>query len=175
MAGTIVHSAIGRKYDISSLGSLNIGTLELEGFKSATLTISGDTVDNSTRTDGGWGSNAPGTRNATLSVTCNKVKEGDTAETGCQKGLRALYLSDDYLSDAVKIVYKTAPDSSSGVAVTNGFEGNFVLTSYAESQQYGGEAVEISMEFASVGAITANTNPSSGGGGGSGVGGDGDE
>lgn len=163
---SITLADLAGKYDISANGSMNIGGLELEGFKSGTLTLTAETVDNGTRGDNGWGSAMPGKRSGTLSITCNKIKDADPAETGCQKGLRAYFLGADFLTKGVKVIYKSAPDTQSNSAygedfgsnavVTTGFEGVFVLTSMAESQQSGGEAVEITYEFQSNGAITAN-------------------
>lgn len=151
------------KYDLSAGGSLKIGGLELEGFKTATLTLSAETIDNGTRLDNGWQSSMPSNRSGVLSVTCNKIKHGDAAETGCQAGCRGYFIGGDFMSKGVKIIYKSAPDSptyytgdDNPTVITTGFEGVFVMTSYAETQQSGGEAVEITMEFASNGAIIAN-------------------
>lgn len=141
-------TTITNSYDLSRDGSLSIGGAVLEGFKSGSISFSGDSVDNSTRDDDGWGRNVPTKRSATLSVTCNKISG---AGNGCQSGLRGLMIDDDWQTKGVDVVYTSA---TSG---TSGFKGVFVMTSYSESQAADGEAVEISMEFQSFGAITANS------------------
>lgn len=138
------------KYDLSRNGIMTIGTVELEGFKSASISFSGDSIDNSTRDDGDWSVSFPGRRNATLSITCNKVVDGSDE---CQAGIRDLWLNDDFGTKAVQIVYRSENGSTSK---GSGFKGTFILTGYSESQQYSGEAVEISLEFASFGTITAD-------------------
>lgn len=153
--GTIATSDLSNAYDISSLGSLTCGGLKLEGFKTGNLSMTGDTVDNSTRDEQGWASNAPGKRSATLSVTCNKVASGADNETGCQSGLRELYLSDDWQSKAFEVVMRSENNSTSK---GTGIKGLFIITNYSESQQAGSEAIEIQMEFQSVGALTADNS-----------------
>lgn len=137
-------------YDLSRNGVMNIGSLDLEGFKSASISFSADSVDNSTRDDGDWNVSFPGRRNATLSITCNKVVDG-SAE--CQKGIRDLWLKSTFGTKGVQIIYRSENGTSSA---GTGFKGVFILTGYSESQQFAGEAVEISLEFASFGTITAD-------------------
>lgn len=152
-------------YDLSSGGSLYIGTVKLEGFKNATLSFSGDSVDNSTRDQGGWSADTPSKRSCTLDVTCNKIAVGAAGTTGCQEGLRKLLLNGSYTTanngtanynwqtQGVTVTYKSVPDGTSGSAGT-GFTGTFVLTSMSESQQAGSEAVEITYNFKNHGALT---------------------
>lgn len=138
------------KYDLSRNGIMTIGTVELEGFKSASISFSADSVDNSTRDDGDWNVAMPGRRNASLSITCNKVVDGNDE---CQAGIRDLWLNENFGTKGVQIVYRSEDGSTSA---GTGFKGTFILTGYSESQQYAGEAVEISLEFQSYGTITAD-------------------
>lgn len=140
-------TTLSTNYDLSRNGSLKIGGVELEGFKSGSISFSADTVDNTTRDDSDWQVSAPGRRNATLSVTCNKVVDGSDE---CQAGIRDLWLNASFGNKGVEVIYRSEATAS---APGTGFKGLFVLTGYTESQQYAGEAVEISMEFASYGAI----------------------
>lgn len=142
---------LSNTYDLSRDGSLKIGSVELEGFKQGTISFSADTIDNTTRDDDDWQVSVPGRRNATLSITCNKVVDGSDE---CQAGIRDLWLSDTFGNKGVAVVYRS---EATATAPGTGFKGTFVLTGYSESQQYAGEAVEISMEFASYGAITSDT------------------
>lgn len=144
-------TSLTNSYDLSRNGSMNIGSVALEGFKSGSISFSADTIDNTTRDDGDWQVSIPGRRNATLQITCNKVVDG-SAE--CQKGIRDLWLASDFGNKGVAIIYRS---EATATAPGTGFKGTFVLTGYSESQQYAGEAVEISMEFASYGAIVKDT------------------
>lgn len=138
------------KYDLSRNGVMTIGTVELEGFKSASISFQADSVDNTTRDDGDWGVAYPSRRNATLSITCNKVVDGSDE---CQAGIRDLWLNENFGTKAVQIIYRSENGSTSK---GSGFKGIFILTGYSESQQFSGEAVEISLEFQSCGAIVAD-------------------
>lgn len=144
-------TSLTTNYDLSRNGTLKIGGVELEGFKSGSISFSADTVDNTTRDDDDWQVSAPSRRNATLSITCNKVVDGSDE---CQAGIRGLWLSSTFGNKGVAVVYRSEATTT---APGTGFKGTFILTSYSESQQYAGEAVEISMEFASYGAITSDT------------------
>lgn len=139
---------LNTSYDLSRNGVMNIGSLDLEGFKSASISFSADSVDNSTRDDGDWQVSFPGRRNASLSITCNKVVDAE-----CQAGIRDLWLKSTFGTKGVTIIYRSENGSTSE---GTGFKGVFILTGYSESQQYAGEAVEISMEFASFGTIVAD-------------------
>lgn len=138
-----------QNYDLSSQGTLTIGTELLGGFKSGSLSFSADTIDNATRDDQGWGKGAPGTRNATLEVTFNKL-EADA----CQVGLRNYAVNADFQKKGVEIVYRS---ESKDTAPGTGFKGTFVMTAYSEQQSYDGTAVECSASFASWGALVADT------------------
>lgn len=153
MAVEFATSDLSNMFDLSSLGSVTCGGLLLEGFKTGTLAMTGETVDNSTRDNQGWAANAPGKRSATLSLTCNKVAVGADNETGCQSALRALYLSDDWVSKAFEVVMKSENNATSK---GTGVKGLFIITNYSEAQQAGSEAIEIQMELQSVGALTAD-------------------
>lgn len=142
---------LSNTYDLSRNGSMKIGSVELEGFKSGSISFSADTVDNTTRDDGDWQVSAPGRRSATLSITCNKVIDGSDE---CQAGIRDLWLNAQFGNKGVEIIYRS---EATATAPGTGFKGTFVLTGYSESQQYAGEAVEIQLEFASYGSITADT------------------
>lgn len=156
MAETFSTVSVANVYDLSSQGSMKIGGIELEGFKSGNLSFEGDSVDNSTREAGGWACDTPGKRSCTLEVTCNK-KASSTNPT-CQNGLRALMLGSsgdyDYRSRGVEIQYMSAP-LSSGTSAGTGFSGKFILVSMSEAQQMGGEAVEITYSFKNFGPIVA--------------------
>ena len=135
-------------YDLSSQGSLSIGGESLGGFKSGSVTIEAETVENYARGDGGWTSSAPGRRSASLSVTFLKL-----GTDACQVGIRALALDSDFQSKGVQVVYRSENASTSA---GTGFKGTFVLTNYSESQTDGGEAVECSAEFQGYGALTVD-------------------
>lgn len=148
-------------YDLSSQGSLSIGTEELKGFKSGTLSIEGETVENSARGDGGWTVAAPGKRSATLETTFLKLPTD-----ACQAGIRSLSLDPNYQSLGVPVVYRSNASSPSD---GSGFKGTFVLTSYSETQTDGGDAVECSANFAGYGAIEVDNASGSGSGSGAGT------
>lgn len=139
---------ITASYVLSRNGKLTIGTCDLGGFKSGSLNIESDSTDNSTRDDQGWTKTDAGKRTATLEVTYNLI-----ATDACQQGIRALAAGSDFLSKGVAISYATASSGGSS------FSGTFRLTSYSESQESDGEAVEATATFESYGAVTA-TNPS---------------
>lgn len=142
-------SDLTSSYDISSEGTLFVGTEKLGGFKSGTLSFSADQVDNSTRDDQGWGKSAPGLRNATLEVTFNKLETD-----ACQVGIRDYVINSAFETKGVQIVYRS---ESKTTAPGTGFKGTFVLTAYSEQQSYDGTAVECSATFASWGEITSDT------------------
>ena len=144
----------GGSYELSSAGSLTVGTCELGGFKSGTFTIEGESVENYARGDGGWTKAAPGKRSGSVSLTFLKL-QSDAA----QAGIRGLMLDSDYQTKGVEIVYKTT-SSTAGP----GFKGTFCLTNYSESSTEGGEAVECSAEFAAFGPITVDNASSTGSG-----------
>lgn len=150
---SLVLTDLTSTYDLSCNGSLTIGGEELGGFKSGSLSFSADTVENSTRDDQGWKSNAPGNRSATLEVTFNKI-----ANNACQIGLRKYVVDSDFLTSGVAIVYKSAS------AAGGGFSGVFVLTAYSENQGMDGTAVECSATFMNYGEITSDATTSSGSG-----------
>lgn len=142
----------GGSYELSSAGSMLIGTEELGGFKSGTFTIEGESVENYARGDGGWTKAAPGKRSASVSVTFLKMQSN-----AAQAGIRGLMLDSDYQTKGVEIVYKTTSTTAG-----TGFKGTFCLTNYSESSSEGGEAVECSAEFAAFGQITIDNASSSG-------------
>lgn len=131
-------------YDISSQGELSIGGCELGGFKSATLTIEGESVDNYARGDGGWSTAAPGKRSWSLDLTFLRLKSD-----ACQVGLRALATGADYQSKGVAVAYSDG-------ATSGGFSGTAVLSNYSEKQADGGEAVECTVNLKGYGALTIN-------------------
>ena len=122
-----------QSYDLSSQGTLTIGNCLLGGFKSGTLSFSADTIDNATRDDQGWGKGAPGTRNATLEVTFNKLESNE-----CQVGLRNYAVNADFQKKGVAVIYRS---ESKETAPGTGFSGTFVMTAYSEQQSFDGTAV----------------------------------
>lgn len=133
------------QYDLGADGTLTIGGIELGGFKSGNLSFSADTIDNSTRSDGGWQSAAAGTRVATLEVTFNKMKSDS-----CQNGLREWLMLDEFQTKGAEITFVSS--STAG----GGFNGVFCMTGYTENQGYDGTAVECTATFQSFGPITAD-------------------
>ena len=145
-------------YDLSSQGSCKIGTLELKGFTGGTLTIQGESVENYARGDGGWTVAAPGKRSGTLEVTFLKLPTDE-----CQQGIRGLILDANYQKLGVPIEYLS---NESNPSDGSGFKGTFVLTSYSEQQQTGGEADVCTANFAAYGALIADNASGSGSGSG---------
>ena len=146
MAFTLVD--LTNTYDLSSAGSLTIGTVALGGFKNGTLRFAGDSIDNSTRDDQGWAAMTSGNRSATLEITFNKITSDE-----CQVGIRSYMLNADYQSKGVEIIYRSEDASTSA---GSGFKGTFVLTDYSETQEKDGTAVECTATFSNFGAITAD-------------------
>ena len=147
-------TSLTSSYDLSSQGSMKIGTEELNGFKSGSFTIEGESVENYARGDGGWTKSAPGKRNATVEVTFLKLPT-----CACQTGIRDLMLNANYQALGVEIVYRSEKATTSA---GTGFKGTFILTNYSESQTDGGDAVECTVNFESYGPVTvdnASTSP----------------
>ena len=138
-----------QSYDISSQGTLTIGSCLLGGFKEATLSIEGETVDNYSRDDSGWTCAVPSRRSGELQVTFLKL-ESDA----CQVGLRAWAVGDNFLTDYAEIVYRS---ESGSTAPGSGFKGNFILRNLEEKQTDGGDAVECTATFSLFGALTSDT------------------
>lgn len=149
---------LNSSYDLSSQGSMKIGGEELKGFKSGSLSIEGESVENYARGDGGWTASAPGKRSATVEVTFLKL-----ATNACQVGIRTLILDSEYQKKGVEIVYRSESETTSA---GTGFKGVFVLTSYSESQSEGGEAVECTANFAAYGPLVVDNASGSGSGAG---------
>lgn len=145
---TFTLTDISQSYALSRNGVLTIGGGKLGGFKNGSLSIESDSTDNSTRDDQGWSKTDAGKRTATLEVTYNII-----ASDVVQNGIRALATTNDFNTKGVTIAYSTASTGGSS------FSGTFRLTSYSETQEKDGEAIEAQATFESYGAVTA-TNPS---------------
>lgn len=157
-----VTTPFSQTYDLSSQGTLTLGTCLLGGFKSGTLHLEGETVENYSRDDDGWTKPVPTRRSGTLSVTYLKLEDDE-----CQVGLRAHSVSSNFLTDYIPVVYRSEKKET---APGTGFKGNFVMTSYQEEQTDGGDAVECSVEFALFGALESDVAAAGSSSSGSGTG-----
>ena len=154
-----VETTLPNSYSLNGLGTLVVGGTiassggtttfsggeELGGFKSGSISFDASTIDNSTRGDGGWAINSPGSRSCTLDLTWNKL-ESDAGQVGLMGLLTQAQA--DWSTKGVAIKY-TSTDGTN----TSGFFGLFVPTAYSENQSGGGDAdgtaVECSMTLAS--------------------------
>ena len=167
--GTLV--ALSGSYSLNANGRLNVGGtiasgvysagLELEGFKSGSVSFDASTIDNSTRGEGGWAVNAPGSRSCTIELTWNKkeLESGQTTSDNAQALLMSMLTQSqaDWSTKGINIAYL-----SSNGTTKSGFAGLFVPTAYSENQSGGGDAdataVECSMTLASYKDIYAITD-----------------
>ena len=128
---------------------------ELGGFKSGSISFDASSVDNSTRGEGGWAVNSPGSRSATIELTWNKL-ETDAGQDALVDMIT--FSQSDWQNKGIAIAYL----SSDGAATSpeeSGFCGVFVPTSYSETQSGGGDndatAVECSMTLVSYREISS--------------------
>ena len=158
-------TSLSNSYSLNGNGTLNVGGTitgtgssatyaageDLGGFKSGSISFDASSIDNSTRGDGGWALNSPGSRSATIDLTWNKL-ETDAGQIGLM-GL-ITQAQADWSTKGVAIKY-----TSTNGTDTSGFFGVFVPTAYSESQSGGGDndgtAVECTMTLASYQEIHA--------------------
>jgi len=116
--------------------SVKVGTDEILGLNSASITVNGDPIDVTTFASGGWIEKIQGLKSATISLAGFWL----AADTG-QDVLRTALLS------GVKQTLSTLLDD------TNGWTGDFLVTSFDEGSTPSG-AVSLSISLESTGAIT---------------------
>ena len=130
---------------------------ELGGFKSGSISFDASSVDNSTRGEGGWAVNSPGSRSATIELTWNKL-ETDAGQDELVDMIT--FKQSDWQNKGIAIAYLSS-DGAATSPTQSGFCGVFVPTSYSENQSGGGDndatAVECSMTLVSYKEVSAIT------------------